>query len=271
MTRAAERVAPIDAATPPVAEQAPGHGTYSLDRELHENHAAAAPYGRSATLAIAATVAIEVGFVALGRIGSTTTRGALSLVGESLIALAAVTAAIPVVRRAGGWRASLGVDLFRRGDIKTTSAWFGLQVATRMAVAYVLIICIPPLRHQRVSNLTGLSHASVPAIVMLAIAAVLIAPFAEELLMRGLVLRASMLRGLNFWPAAVLNALIFGGLHVHEGANVLAGVVLGLSTGAFGFVQCLLVRRTARLTPAMGVHATTNALALLVALVAAHA
>ena len=246
---------------------------YPLDREIGASvpDATPAPYGRAATLAIAATVAVEIGIIAIGRPGSSTIRAGLSLAAETVIALIAVAVVVPLVRRTGGWRAAVGLDGFRRSDIKTTSAWFGFQVATRMSVAYLLIICVPPLRHQHVSNLTGLAHASAAAIVLLLIAAVVIAPFAEELLMRGVVLRASMRAGMNFWAAAVLNAVIFGGLHVHEGRTLLAGVVLGLSTGAFGFVQCILVRRTGRLTPAIGVHAVTNLLALLLALAAAHA
>lgn len=244
--------------------------TYPLDAAIAAD-SSRTPYGRAAAIGLTATVAIELALLAIGRPASSTTRAVLSLVGESVIALVAIAATLPLVRRTGGWRAAVGLDGLRRRDAKTIPAWFGFQVAARMSVAYLLIIFVPPLRHQHVSNLTGLAHASAAAIVLLLIAAVVIAPVAEELLMRGLVLRATMRAGMNFWVAAVINALIFGALHVHEGKTVLAGVVLGLSTGAFGFVQCILVRRTGRLTPAIGVHATTNLLALLVALAAAHA
>jgi len=244
-------------------------GAYPLDRDVRATKDA--PYGRAALFALAATVAVEIGIIAIGRPGSSTMRAWLSLAAESLIALAAVAVSVPLVRRTGGWRAAVGLDGFRRSDIKTTSAWFGFQVATRMSVAYLLVIFVPPLRHQHVSNLTGLAHASATAVVLLIIAAVVIAPLSEELLMRGIVLRATMRTGMNFWPAAILNGVIFGLLHVHEGRTMLAGMVLGLSTGAFGFVQCILVRRTGRLTPAIGVHAITNLLALLVAFAAAHA
>lgn len=244
-------------------------GTYPLDRDVDTTRDA--PYGRAAAVALAATVAVEIGIIAVGRHGSTTTRAGLSLVAELLIALAAVAATVPLVRRTGGWRAAVGLDRLRRRDLKTIPAWFGFQLAARMSVAYLLIIFVPPLRHQHVSNLTGLAHASALAIALLMVAAVVIAPFAEELMMRGVVLRASMRAGMNFWLAAAVNAAIFGALHVHEGKTILAGVVLGLSTGAFGFVQCILVRRTGRLTPAIGVHAVANLLALLLALAVAHA
>jgi membrane protease YdiL (CAAX protease family) len=212
---------------------------------------------------------MEVVVVAVGRPGSTTARAALSVTAEALIAVAALVAAFPLAGRVG-WRRAVGLDAPSRGDVRMTSAWFGFQLATRMSVAYLLVICLPPLRHQRISNLTGLAHASPLAVALLAIAAVCIAPVAEELMMRGLVLRASLRAGMGFWPAAIVNAIIFGGLHVHEGTTVLAGTVLGLSTGAFGFVQCLLVRRTGRLAPAIGVHATTNLVALVVTVAAAH-
>ena len=270
MTQLHTRPAPTSTDGPPAAEARRDDDTYPLDREVRATGDRTAPYLRNAALALVLTVAVEIGIIAIGRPGSSTTRAGLSLAAELVIGLIAVAAAVPLVRRTGGWRAAVGLDGFRRGDIKTTSAWFGFQVATRMSVAYLLIIFVPPLRHQHVSNLTGLAHASVAAIAMLLFAAVVIAPVAEELLMRGIVLRACMRTGMNFWVAATINGVVFGGLHVHEGATALAGMVLGLSTGAFGFVQCILVRRTGRLAPAIGVHAVTNLLALLVALAAAH-
>jgi membrane protease YdiL (CAAX protease family) len=244
--------------------------TNPLDDEVRGvDRAVKRAYVRAALTALAVTVALEVGIVAVGRAGSTTTRAGLTVAAEAAMAVVAVMAARPLAGRRG-WRAAVGLDGFRRGDVKTTAAWFGLQVATRLSVVYLLIICVPQLRHHRVSNLTGLAHASPVAVVLLAVAAVCIAPFAEELIMRGFVLRASMCVGMSFWPAAVLNGVNFGALHVHEGSTLLAGLVLGLSTGAFGVVQCLLVRRTGRLAPAIAVHATTNLLALAVALAAAH-
>jgi membrane protease YdiL (CAAX protease family) len=247
-----------------------------LDSEVAASLTSAphAPYVRAAVVVVAAVVAIEVAAGAithlLGR--GTTGRAALSLIAELLVGAAAIGAAVPVVRRVGGWRSALGFDRPRRGDAKTTAAWFGIQVATRMSVAYLLIICVPPLRHQHISNLTGLSGLSAPGLVMVFGAAVVVAPVAEELMMRGLVLRASMRAGMAFWPAAALNGVIFGGLHAHEGSTMLAAVVLAVSTGAFGVVQCVLVRRQARLAPAIGVHATTNLVALALVLVtsAAH-
>jgi membrane protease YdiL (CAAX protease family) len=247
-----------------------------LDREV-QRLKGDDPHGRwglTAFAAILGTVLVEAGVGILAAQGTLGHRGGLTaaiagLVGEGLVAVPGVLAIRSIVRHNGGWRATLGFDLPSRGDGKTIATWWGLQLAARMSVAYLVLICIPAARGQHISNLTGLRNISIASAAVLVIAAVLVAPVVEELLMRGIVLRAAM-RAMPFWPAAVLNALIFGALHAHEGDTALAAAILAVSTGTFGLVQCLLVRRTARLGPAIGVHATTNLVAVTLALIAAN-
>jgi membrane protease YdiL (CAAX protease family) len=73
---------------------------------------------------------------------------------------------------------------------------------------------------------------------------------------------------LPFWPAAALSSFLFALLHV-PGADTLDGAVqVAALIYAFALLQCELVRRTARLAPAIGVHAAINLLSTGLALAA---
>jgi membrane protease YdiL (CAAX protease family) len=93
-------------------------------------------------------------------------------------------------------------------------------------------------------------------LVAVTILVALVAPIAEELFFRGFLFGA--LRGAMAWvPAAVVTGIIFGVVHA-GGTNAVFLVPLAV----FGFLLCVLYRRTGSLLPGMGVHAFNNALAL---------
>jgi uncharacterized protein len=94
--------------------------------------------------------------------------------------------------------------------------------------------------------------------VLLALSAALtcvVAPICEEILFRGYIFTA-----LRNWrgtiPAAVITALLFGGVHVGS-APVLDLVPLA----GLGFGLCLLYRYTGSLYPAIVAHSLNNSLA----------
>jgi len=120
---------------------------------------------------------------------------------------------------------------------------------------------VPDARHQDVSNTKDLHHQSAAALVVVIVAAVLLAPVVEELFFRGVLLRATM-RRFAFWPSAVFTSTLFGLAHAPQVDTGSARLVLATSIGVFGVLQCMLVRRTGRLGPAMIVHGTRNALAV---------
>jgi len=100
----------------------------------------------------------------------------------------------------------------------------------RMGGRVVLINLVRPGPHQHVGNMTGLGRLG-----PLGIAFVLV------------------------------SAVVFGGLHAFTVTSWTSAAITLPSLAAFGFVQCLLVRRTGELSPAIGVHAATNLVALVVA------
>lgn len=188
-----------------------------------------------------------------------------TLVGESMLGGLVYWVGRPIARQSGGWGHALGFSLPTRRDLRHIVAWSGLQLVARYGTALVLVLLIPVLRRHPVSNTGVLHHQGTAGIVLFAVAIVVVAPIVEETQFRGIVLRGMMGR-FSFWPAALVSSVLFGLMHAHEGGTLLAAGVLTLSMSIFGLLQCLLVRRTGRLGPAIGVHATLNALAMLLVL-----
>ena len=96
------------------------------------------------------------------------------------------------------------------------------------------------------------------SVVLLALTGLVVcvaAPLVEEFLFRGYMFTALRnWRGL--WPAAVINGILFGGIHVFSSP---VGAIVPLMV--FGFGLCLLYARTGSLYPCIAVHAINNAIA----------
>jgi hypothetical protein len=100
---------------------------------------------------------------------------------------------------------------------------------------------------------------------LLVVVVVLAAPFVEEIVFRGLLLRTFM-RRMTFWPAALLSTAIFGLGHTYEVDSFVGAVTLAAIVGSLGLANCILNRYTDRLAAGMLVHGTFNGLAVLVLL-----
>jgi membrane protease YdiL (CAAX protease family) len=83
----------------------------------------------------------------------------------------------------------------------------------------------------------------------------------EEVLFRGYML-ATMARGMGFWPAALLQSAIFGGLHYFT--KPMETWIDGLSTGLIGLFACWTVRRSGDIRLATGFHFAFNFFAIAV-------
>jgi membrane protease YdiL (CAAX protease family) len=186
------------------------------------------------------------------------------ITGTGIWAATAVTVGRPIARAMGGWRPAFGWSRPRWTDVPLGLAWAVGGYLVRLILVVIVVALVPTLRGVSGSNvnLDGLSAAG---ITFLAIAAVIIAPPIEELIFRGLVLR-TLLRRMTFWPAALISTVVFAGLHVYEVDGVRAGAILFVSIFAFGLGQCLLVRWTGRLAPAIAAHAAANAISLVLTL-----
>ena len=241
--------------------------TYALDREVASSLTVDAPWRRAsivpavAVLAIGIVIPLIVIGLNLPRHGDV--RAVYGLVGELVFAGIVFVVARPVVRRVGGWSQAVGLDPPRDGDLKTVVKWFFAQFGARLVVGIILVNVAPHLHP--IGNAAGVDKLHTTGRVLVLVSAVLVAPVMEEIAFRGLMLRA-MMRRLGYWPAAGLSSLVFALLHAPSVPNLQSAIVIVLVIYVFGLLQCQLVRRQARLTPAAGVHATVNLVTLLFAL-----
>jgi len=276
MTALAPRPSGDAPATDPAAG-APQAGRALLERTVLDEQVAAAKQADPRSwgvhswlgplLSLAALI-VGSGFVAaaLPEEGAGETFGLAALsIGLELVLLAVLVAfGRPLAARGGGWRRALGLDRVRRSDWLPWITGVGFAYLGRTVVATLALVLSGGTALREASNISG-GDGSVVSIVVLVLVAVVLAPVAEELMFRGLILRTFM-RRMSFWPAAVLSTLLFGGFHVYEVDTVAGAVTLAASVGMLGLVNCYLVRITGRLTPGIMVHATYNALAVAVVL-----
>lgn len=181
------------------------------------------------------------------------------VVGTVLLGVAAALVSRRPARQSGGVQRALGLDLPEWSDAGRLVGWSLLLLLAQAASVVLLAAVVPDLRGVEAENTAFLRDQPTVALVLIAVAAVLLAPVIEELLFRGIVLRGLMLR-IGFWPAALVSSTCFGLFHA-TGTGIEAVPVV-VATAVFGLGLCLLTRRTGRLGPAIGVHALRNALAV---------
>jgi membrane protease YdiL (CAAX protease family) len=209
-------------------------------------------------------VANVVGVAAFGnQHGSARTWGgiALSFVAELVLLLLLLAIGEPLARRGGGWRRTFGLDWVRRSDWLPWLLGIGFLFIGRVVVGFLAYLLSHGSALTQANNVR-LPSATVAEVAVLAVPLVILAPVAEELMFRGLILR-TFLRRMPFWPAAVLSTLLFGLAHTYEVATLAGALTLAASVGVLGLVNCYLVRITGRLAPGMMLHATANGVAVI--------
>lgn len=182
-----------------------------------------------------------------------------SVLASGALAAAAVAVARRPARQSGGVERALGLDLPAWSDTGRILAWALLLLVVQVIAVALLVGAVPALEGAEADNSSFLREEPLWALLLFVVLACAVAPVLEELLFRGIVLRGLMLR-LGFWPAALLSSTCFGLFHAQSlGADA---VLIAVATGVLGLGLCLLVRRTGRLGPGIGVHAVRNAVAI---------
>ncbi|BDZ46761.1 CPBP family intramembrane glutamic endopeptidase [Naasia aerilata] len=182
--------------------------------------------------------------------------------------------------------------LGRRRGLGSLSSDFGLRIrpvdlllGLGAAVVYELALILVGLAlsgatdDRPTSNLTVFDSVALQA--AFSVVVVVVGPLAEELLMRGLVLRAlrnAILRRSGGGPptegrrraaidiSVIGSALVFALLHLHEAHDLVTAVALFSATLLLGLITGWLASRTGRLGPGIVTHALVNGLALTLAL-----
>jgi membrane protease YdiL (CAAX protease family) len=165
----------------------------------------------------------------------------------------------PVARRAGGWRAAIGLDWVRTGDWLPWLIGVGLSLAGRIGVG-VLSLVLTNGRANREAQNIHVTSPTAAQVLFLGLLAVVIAPVVEEIAFRGLLLRTFM-RRMSFWPAALLSTAVFAVFHTYEVSTLEGALALAAGVATLGMTNCYLVRITGRLAPGMLLHATFNLVA----------
>lgn len=177
---------------------------------------------------------------------------------------AVVLAGRDIAARYGGWGPTFGWRRPRLKDLPPALAGIGITFALRIAVG-VIAVAIAGDKVTREAQNLRVTHANATTAVLLLLLTVVMAPLIEELVFRGLLLRTFLQRW-SFWPAAAASTVIFGLGHTYEVGTLDGAILLALSVGSLGIVNCVLVRRTDSLVPGMIVHASFNLLATIVLL-----
>jgi membrane protease YdiL (CAAX protease family) len=177
-----------------------------------------------------------------------------------------------VLQRSGGWQRAFGWGKVKWVDPVIGFGGAAVEFVARIIVGIILFVLIPALRGKQESNVS-LHDRSTTSIILILILAVLIAPPVEELIFRGVMLRAFMKRLPRsrlgpFWSAALLSSFLFAALHLYEVHSIAAMVLLFGSIFTFAIGQCLLVRWTGRLATSICAHAVSNLVAALITLAA---
>jgi membrane protease YdiL (CAAX protease family) len=110
-----------------------------------------------------------------------------------------------------------------------------------------------------IGNLLDGIQVTEPAQIMLFFVTAVLSSFVEETLFRGLILRA--LLPIGVWRAAILSAVMFGGLHILNALAISSPGYALLQVGyaaAIGFGYAALLIRTGTIWPLILAHFLTN-------------
>jgi membrane protease YdiL (CAAX protease family) len=139
----------------------------------------------------------------------------------------------------------LGVRSFRPGALK----WMAAAIGAYLVVAAVYTGLFGAPEQKDIAE----SFGAVPVQILLI---VLAAPISEEICFRGM-LFGGLRERLPRLGAALLSALIFGGLHALTGISAVPPLI------AFGLILALLYEKTGSIVPGILLHMLNNSIALI--------
>jgi uncharacterized protein len=170
----------------------------------------------------------------------------LSTLGLDLCIVAAVVGIAAVTARPRLWHFGLNPAPLARA-VGVTVAAIGAFIAFELVYAAIF----DPKNPQRIVEDLG-ADQSTALLVTGALVVIMVAPVAEELLFRGFLFRVLRVR-MSFWPAAVIDGVLFGLVH---GSFVILPVLAFL-----GIALCWVYERTGSLFPCIAIHVLNNTLA----------
>jgi uncharacterized protein len=137
---------------------------------------------------------------------------------------------------------------------------FAAQMAGLGALAYVLFsvlygAAVRQNNPQRVVEDLG-ADTNKLLLVVGAVVVIAVAPVCEELFFRGILFRVLRQR-MPLWPAALIDGVLFGFVHVQGSGSLVIVPVLAV----LGVVFCYVYERTGSIFPTIALHALNNTVA----------
>jgi CAAX protease family protein len=199
----------------------------------------------------AAYLAATVSAYLLSQLGGRTLAGALA--GIAAISVLAVVA-VRLATTLAGPAAQVSGSMVGQGRSRRVGSAVSAQIAFLLVIS-PLLTALGHSAGARGTTNVGLHHRATAVVLLLTWIAVVVAPWMEEISMRGFLLSGLTAR-LGFWPAAVASSLVWAGLHG------VSGVLVPFTVE--GIVLCWIRRRTGSVRTGIALHASQNALATLV-------
>jgi uncharacterized protein len=170
----------------------------------------------------------------------------LSTVGLDLCVIGAIVGVAHITTKPRPWQFGL-----RPAPLGHAIAMAFIAVITFLAFELTYKELFNPKNPQKIVEDLGADQSTV-LLVSGAIAVIVVAPVAEELLFRGFLFRVLRLR-MGFWAAAVIDGALFGLVH---GSLVILPILAVL-----GVALCWVYERTGSLFPCIAIHALNNTIA----------
>lgn len=181
--------------------------------------------------------------------GDLTTFGNVGVQLATVIGFLLVPMAIAAQRGAATMREVLRRLGARRFKPSTALKWTAAAIGAYLLFAFLYSALVVVPEQEDIADGFG----PIPVQILLI---VLAAPISEEICFRGM-LYGGLRERLPRLGAALLAALIFGGLHALTGVTAVPPLI------AFGFLLCLLYEKTGSIVPCVLLHMLNNSVALL--------
>jgi membrane protease YdiL (CAAX protease family) len=145
-------------------------------------------------------------------------------------------------------------------DIGLAALAFLVYMGAYIVLTSIVQITVPDLNLDQKQDI-GFDNAHGLTLVFIFLMLVVVVPFVEEFLMRGL-LFSSLRQRLPYWVSALVTSGLFASLHL-GGGEAGAGPlwVAAIDTFVLSLVLCYLRERTGRLWAGIGLHAIKNSIA----------
>jgi membrane protease YdiL (CAAX protease family) len=215
------------------------------------------PSGRWWLLVLAAAactalyLASTISAYLLSELGGRTIAGAvIGMAAVAVLCIVAVRLAATLAFPGGGAPG----DIIGRARSHSVGSAVTVQVVFLLLISPLLTVLGRTVGFRGTTNI-ALHHRSAAVVLLLTWIAVVIAPWMEEVSMRGFLFSGLDAR-LGFWPAAIASSLVWAGLHG------VSGVLVPFTVE--GIVLCWIRRRTGSVRTGIALHASQNVLASLV-------